>query len=265
VRSSFARALTGTALTAGLLATSAGAAVANDTHTVRSGDTLASIAEEYDGVSSWRDLAEANTDIISDPNLIFVGQQLALGGATPAPTDPDTHTVEPGDTLAGVAALYESVSSWQALAEANADIVSDPNVIRVGQELALSGTASSSTSSAPEPESTPEPESAPEPEATPEPEAESEPASEAPASNGNVSVATWDRVAECESNGDWSINTGNGYYGGLQFALSSWEWVGGSGMPHEASKSEQIARAEILLERQGWGAWPACSSALGLR
>ena len=76
---------------------------------------------------------------------------------------------------------------------------------------------------------------------------------------------TWDRLAQCESGGNWQINTGNGYYGGLQFALSSWRAVGGSGYPHNASKAEQIRRAELLLQRQGWGAWPACSSRLGLR
>lgn len=77
--------------------------------------------------------------------------------------------------------------------------------------------------------------------------------------------ALWDRVAQCESGGNWSINTGNGFYGGLQFALSSWRWVGGSGYPHRASKAEQIRRAEILLARQGWRAWPSCSRQLGLR
>ena len=86
--------------------------------------------------------------------------------------------------------------------------------------------------------------------------------SAAPASA--ATVATWDRLARCESSGNWSINTGNGYYGGLQFSLSSWRWVGGSGYPHRASKAEQIRRAELLLARQGWGAWPACSRKLGL-
>lgn len=78
-------------------------------------------------------------------------------------------------------------------------------------------------------------------------------------------AGVWDRLAQCESGGNWSINTGNGYYGGLQFSLSSWRGVGGSGYPHQASKSEQIARAEMLKARQGWGAWPACSYKLGLR
>jgi resuscitation-promoting factor RpfA len=75
----------------------------------------------------------------------------------------------------------------------------------------------------------------------------------------------WAALAECESGGDWSINTGNGYYGGLQFLPSSWEAAGGTGMPHEASPEEQIRVAENLLEMQGWGAWPACSAELGLR
>ncbi|MBW3602291.1 MAG: transglycosylase family protein [Actinobacteria bacterium] len=78
-------------------------------------------------------------------------------------------------------------------------------------------------------------------------------------------VAVWNRLARCESGGNWRINTGNGYYGGLQFSLSSWRAVGGRGYPHRASKATQIAMAERLLARQGWGAWPACSSALGLR
>ena len=80
-----------------------------------------------------------------------------------------------------------------------------------------------------------------------------------------VGGSVWDALAECESGGNWSIDTGNGYYGGLQFALSSWRAVGGQGYPHHASRSEQIHRAEILLDLQGWGAWPACSRRLGLR
>ncbi|GAA4832323.1 transglycosylase family protein [Garicola koreensis] len=74
----------------------------------------------------------------------------------------------------------------------------------------------------------------------------------------------WDRLAECESGGDWSINTGNGFYGGLQFTPQSWQAAGGSGMPHQASKSEQIRVAENLQSMQGWGAWPSCSAQLGL-
>lgn len=74
----------------------------------------------------------------------------------------------------------------------------------------------------------------------------------------------WDALAQCESGGDWSINTGNGYSGGLQFSPTTWRAFGGSGSAHNASRSEQIAIAENVLAGQGWGAWPACSRKLGL-
>lgn len=77
--------------------------------------------------------------------------------------------------------------------------------------------------------------------------------------------SVWDSLAKCESGGNWAINTGNGYYGGLQFSLGSWRAAGGSGYPHEASREEQIARGEALKARQGWGAWPSCTKKLGLR
>lgn len=86
-----------------------------------------------------------------------------------------------------------------------------------------------------------------------------------PSEPTSISYGVWDRLAECESNGRWSIDTGNGYYGGLQFALRSWRAAGGSGYPHHHSREEQIRVAERLLEMQGWSAWPACSRQLGLR
>ncbi len=78
-------------------------------------------------------------------------------------------------------------------------------------------------------------------------------------------IETWERLADCESGQRWDINTGNGYYGGLQFSLSTWRGVGGTGYPHEHSKWEQIHRGEILQQRSGWGQWPHCSRKLGLR
>ena len=90
-------------------------------------------------------------------------------------------------------------------------------------------------------------------------------AAEQGAAAAEPAQGVWDRLAECESGGDWSIATGNGYYGGLQFSLSTWHAVGGAGYPHENSRAEQIHRAEIVLDAQGWGAWPACSRQLGLR
>ncbi|WP_439689874.1 transglycosylase family protein [Curtobacterium sp. SP.BCp] len=79
-----------------------------------------------------------------------------------------------------------------------------------------------------------------------------------------ASGSTWDALAQCESGGNWAINTGNGYYGGLQFTLGTWQANGGSGNPASASRSAQIAVAERVLASQGWGAWPACSAKLGL-
>ncbi|WP_346924091.1 transglycosylase family protein [Rothia sp. (in: high G+C Gram-positive bacteria)] len=87
----------------------------------------------------------------------------------------------------------------------------------------------------------------------------------APATSANAApLEAWDALAQCESGGNWSINTGNGYYGGLQFSQSSWIAAGGSGSPAGASKAEQIRVAENLLQMQGWGAWPSCTAQLGL-
>jgi resuscitation-promoting factor RpfA len=88
-----------------------------------------------------------------------------------------------------------------------------------------------------------------------------------PSSAEAASLQTWNRLAECESGGNWSINTGNGYYGGLQFAQGTWRAFGGTKYAPRAdlaSKSQQILTAEKVLRVQGWGAWPACSRKLGL-
>jgi resuscitation-promoting factor RpfA len=80
--------------------------------------------------------------------------------------------------------------------------------------------------------------------------------------------STWDRLAQCESGGNWSINTGNGFSGGLQFTPSTWRAYGGTAYASSAylaGRSAQIAVAQRVLASQGWGAWPACSAKLGLR
>ena len=111
----------------------------------------------------------------------------------------------------------------------------------------------------------PEPEPAPEPE--PEPESEPEPSSDVQPQAASAGV--WDRLAECEAGGNWQIDTGNGFYGGLQFEKSSWDWAGGqryAEYPHHATREQQISVAEDLREMhpKGWGAWPACARQLGL-
>jgi hypothetical protein len=82
-----------------------------------------------------------------------------------------------------------------------------------------------------------------------------------------ASSATWDRLAQCESGQRWDANTGNGYYGGLQFSAATWLAYGGAAYApkaHRATRAQQIAVAERLLADRGWGPWPACAAKLGL-
>ena len=90
----------------------------------------------------------------------------------------------------------------------------------------------------------------------------------APAQAGPLRHDPWDVIAQCESGGNWSINTGNGYYGGLQFSPTTWQAYGGgafAGTAAQATRSQQIAIAEKVLRAQGWQAWPTCSRKAGLR
>jgi len=85
-----------------------------------------------------------------------------------------------------------------------------------------------------------------------------------PVTNGD----TWDALARCESTGNWAINTGNGFYGGVQFDQNTWERQGGlryAPRADLATREEQIAIAEVTRARQGWGAWPVCSGRVGTR
>src|SRR6188508_3330136 len=87
------------------------------------------------------------------------------------------------------------------------------------------------------------------------------------ASPASAATSAWDRLAGCESGGNWHINTGNGYYGGLQFADGTWDGWGGekyAGRADLATRAEQIVVAAKLVENGGWGSWPACSSRLAL-
>lgn len=83
-----------------------------------------------------------------------------------------------------------------------------------------------------------------------------------------ASGSVWDQIAQCESGGNWSINTGNGFTGGLQFVDSTWLGLGGgvyAPQAYLATREQQIAIAEKVQAAQGWGAWPACTAKLGLR
>lgn len=174
-------------------------------------------------------------------------------------------TVNPGDYLYKIA--EENSSTVQRLYDANTSI-DNPDLIFPGQnvrvpanseqlahrELPSNSVAAAQAAAAPAP-------AAPAAPAVVEAPTPARSTYSAPAIAGG---SVWDSLAACESGGNWAINTGNGFYGGLQFTLSSWAAVGGSGYPNQASREEQIARAQILQQRQGWGAWPACSAKLGL-
>lgn len=170
---------------------------------------------------------------------------------------PKMVTIEPGDSLSLIA--KENSSSSQRLFDANTSI-ENPDLIYPGEKLRIP-TKDEKLATRPMPTYV-----APEPAAAPAPAVQSTYRTPARASAPVVaSGSVWDQLAQCESGGNWSINTGNGFYGGLQFTVSSWQAVGGSGLPSDASREEQIMRAEKLLAMQGWGAWPACTSKLGLR
>jgi uncharacterized protein YabE (DUF348 family) len=88
---------------------------------------------------------------------------------------------------------------------------------------------------------------------------------QAPATNFAGGSTVWDALARCESGGNWATNTGNGYYGGLQFSLGTWQAYGGHGLPSSNSREEQIRIATLVRNASGgYGAWPACAASLGL-
>ncbi len=170
---------------------------------------------------------------------------------TTAP-EPVIVTVANGDSLSKIARAHNT--TYKRLFDAN-ESIADPNIINPGDQIRIPA-ADEVLADRPLP--------APKPAPAPRTARTSSPvqASTAPAvASGSV----WDRLAQCESGGNWQINTGNGYYGGLQFLPSTWRAVGGTGLPHQHSREEQIKRAEILLARSGWGQWPACTAKLGLR
>jgi LysM repeat protein len=163
----------------------------------------------------------------------------------------DSVVVQPGDTLSGIA-QQEGISNWQLLYQDNLSVVGDnPNLIFPGQILQIPGTDQtlspvSSISTASPVQVT---------------------VVQHNSDNNNNSVQdpassiNWDAVAQCESGGDWSIDTGNGFYGGLQFTESTWLAYGGgkyAAYANEASQAEQETVANAVLAGQGIGAWPVC-------
>ena len=198
---------------------------------------------------------------------IVLGSSSTVANAAPTkqeikkPVAANMVTIAPGDSLSKIAT--EKDSTVQRLFDAN-EKIENPNLIFPGHELRVPAKDEQLTTRPMPADAVVEPAvaaPAAAQSATPV-SARSAPRAAAPAVAGG---SVWDQLAGCEAGGNWSINTGNGYYGGLQFTISSWQAVGGSGLPSDASREEQIQRGEMLLAKQGWGAWPACTAKLGLR
>lgn len=170
-----------------------------------------------------------------------------------------------GDTLSSIATAHQT--TYVRLFDANA-YIKDPDIIYPGDKVRIPAGEEQLASRAMPVEA---PVAVAPPQARTTTSAASvrqravKPQAAQPRPVATASGDVWDRIAQCESGGNWSINTGNGYYGGLQFTPGSWRAAGGSGLPHQASREEQIERGKILQSKQGWGAWPACTRKLGLR
>lgn len=172
------------------------------------------------------------------------------------------YKVESGDTLALIAEEFDikGKDNWRRLYDANPKI-DNPDLIIPGQKLVIPG-PKERVKSRPLPQATVT--TAPRTGSTTVSRSSTTTAPAAPAAPAAPSGSVWTRLAACESGGNWAANTGNGYYGGLQFSLSSWQAVGGTGYPHQASAATQIAMGQRLQAQQGWGAWPSCAAQLGL-
>lgn len=90
-----------------------------------------------------------------------------------------------------------------------------------------------------------------------------EPRSSSTTSLDPSDAAVWDRLAQCEASGNWNIDTGNGYYGGLQFSQRTWAAYGGTGSAADATREQQIEIGKRVQASQGWGAWPSCTKKMG--
>ena len=174
-----------------------------------------------------------------------------------------SYTVKQGDTLSVIAVhAYGNAADWPAIWWPNRHQVPNPNVIAAGQRLRLSASgyvpawmaraarAAVSTVSPAQPASV----------AQADPPAAAPVSATSPASSGGVN---WSAIAACESGGNWSANTGNGFYGGLQFTEQTWLGYGGgqyAPSAYLATESQQITVAERVLAGQGIGAWPVCGA-----
>jgi hypothetical protein len=192
----------------------------------------------------------------------LIAVTVTLNPAT-ANHDLGSYTIRPGDTLSAIAArTYGSAADWPAIWWANRRQVPDPDMITTRQRLTLPGShqvppwlaraalaAEAAARSAP---------AAPAAAAPAAPAASAQASRPAPAFSGGVN---WSAIAACESGGNWAADTGNGFYGGLQFTEQTWLGYGGgqyASSANLATPAQQIAVAGRVLAGQGIGAWPVC-------
>jgi LysM repeat protein len=188
---------------------------------------------------------------------------IALFGGSSAhaqSAQPNMVTVNPGDNLSMIADAHET--TYQRIFNAN-DSIQDPNVINPGQQLRIPAADEQLAERALPAQADPVAQAAP---VTYRAQTQSgNTGAAAPAAGAGV----WDQLAQCEAGGNWAINTGNGYSGGLQFAPGTWTGNGGGAYAttaNQATREQQIAVAETIRAKSGgYGAWPACSAKLGLR
>ena len=177
---------------------------------------------------------------------------------------PASYTVQQGDSLSAIAAhTYGKAADWPAVWWVNRHQVANPNLITAGQRLRLPASgqvpawmALAAQAAIPTPPPAPAAVSV----TQASPPAAASVSTAAPASSGG---ANWSAIAACESGGNWSASTGNGFYGGLQFTEQTWLGYGGgqyASSANQATKAQQIAVAQRVLAGQGIGAWPVCGA-----
>jgi len=183
---------------------------------------------------------------------------------------PASYTVRPGDTLSAIAAhAYGSGADWPAVWWVNRRQLANPNMITAGQRLQLPASghvprwmARAAQAGIPAPTPAPAPAAPAGPASAPSAgsSAPVQAATAVPASSGGVN---WSAIAACESGGNWSTSTGNGFYGGLQFTEQTWLAYGGgqyASSANLATAAQQIAVAQRVVAGQGIGAWPVCGA-----
>jgi LysM repeat protein len=219
------RVRTGIAVGVGAIAISTMAAVpafASTTHVVKQGETLSEIAHKA-GLSSWHKLYNANLNV-ANPDLILPGQKLVVPGR--------------GDTVKARRAAHRHRSHHHAAKHRARPATPAHHTVKHHANPKHHAAKHHHAKR----------------------HAVRHHATRHASSGTTVNGGVWDRIAQCESTGNWHANTGNGFYGGLQLTLSTWHAFGGTGRPDQASKATQIAVAERVQKAQGWGAWPVCSA-----